>query len=1053
MASDYEAIRKENLLDYGRKVDRVGRLVANLYGDSDHFIFELLQNAEDALQRHDGDPNSRTIRFDLSAHSLRVSHYGKPFDEDDVKGICEIGEGTKEEDLSQIGRFGIGFKSVYGFTDRPQIHSGNEDFGIDKFVWPSAQPIIERDPDQTIFVMPLRDVSKNRPAIAEGLRRINLRTLLFLREIDTVEWSVSGGESGMYLQQVEELTEHVRRVTLIGESTCHDDTEQDWLVFSKPMRGDGDLVAGHVEVAFFLKDGRIAPRFPSPLVVFFPTAVETNLGLLVQGPYRTTPSRDNVPKSDPWNQACVEHTGELVVEALVWLRGRDMLDVDVLRCLPLDRSKFGDGSMFAPIYERTKAAFMAHRLLPASGGGFAASTEVKVARSGDLRGLFTPAMLGVVFDEDAPRHWLSADITDRSAPELTRYLRDVLDVDEVRPLNVIRRLTAEFLERQSNEWVCSLYEFMNGQKDLHWQARQEWPLVRLATGQHVVAHRDDVVQAYLPGAGKTSFPTVHAESCSTDNARAFLEAIGLSLPDPVDDVVRNVLPKYERDSSAFITKADYADDVGRVIDAFQTDSTARRKQLMDSVRRTYLVFAVDHSTHTKERSKPGLVYFRTDRLASLFDGVEGVLFVDQDYECLHGEKVRSMLEACGASRFLRSEEVGCALSESELRDIRVRAGLEAHTWGETSDRSLGGIEQLLNHMASLPAAERRVRAATLWEALVDVAGRTRRAFVGTYEWRYYRQSKTAEFDSALVRKLNDTAWVPSGDGEFRSPSEVSFRTLGWRADPFLQSKVRFRPAEIDLLAEKVDIEAEVLYLLKEHGLTNVGVVRDRLGLVEDFENEEGDETRSGKAVEDAVAASVGATRTPSIDDRDSEDEGAPNDGALSGYCESGEARAGRARTTDPVATKASGSSVRQPSITTFHSYVAVGPDDDDGVARLDREQRMALEEAAIELILSREPNWERTPPNNEGFDLVQVADGRECAWCEVKAMKGSLLDRPVGMSRAQFKYAQERGSAYWLYIVELAGGEDARIVRIQSPAGRAKTFTFDRGWLDVAEID
>ena len=114
---------------------------------------------------------------------------------------------------------------------------------------------------------------------------------------------------------------------------------------------------------------------------------------------------------------------------------------------------------------------------------------------------------------------------------------------------------------------------------------------------------------------------------------------------------------------------------------------------------------------------------------------------------------------------------------------------------------------------------------------------------------------------------------------------------------------------------------------------------------------------------------------------------------------------------------------------------------------------MALEEAAIELIVNREPVWECTPQNNEGFDLVQVADGQESAWCEVKAMTGSLHDRPVTMSHAQFKCAQEHDGAYWLYVVEQAGSDDARIVRIQDPAGKAKTFTFDKGWLDVAEVD
>ena len=58
-----------------------------------------------------------------------------------------------------------------------------------------------------------------------------------------------------------------------------------------------------------------------------------------------------------------------------------------------------------------------------------------------------------------------------------------------------------------------------------------------------------------------------------------------------------------------------------------------------------------------------------------------------------------------------------------------------------------------------------------------------------------------------------------------------------------------------------------------------------------------------------------------------------------------------------------------------------------------------------------------------------------------------------GLSRTQFDCAREHGEAYWLYVVESAGTDDVSLARIQDSAGRAKTFTFDHGWRDVAEAD
>jgi hypothetical protein len=68
-------------------------------------------------------------------------------------------------------------------------------------------------------------------------------------------------------------------------------------------------------------------------------------------------------------------------------------------------------------------------------------------------------------------------------------------------------------------------------------------------------------------------------------------------------------------------------------------------------------------------------------------------------------------------------------------------------------------------------------------------------------------------------------------------------------------------------------------------------------------------------------------------------------------------------------------------------------------------------------------------------------------------MAGTLEGRPVGLSRTQFDCTREHGVSNWLYVVEQAGSDDAHVVRIQDPAGQAKTFTFDHGWRAVAVMD
>jgi hypothetical protein len=140
----------------------------------------------------------------------------------------------------------------------------------------------------------------------------------------------------------------------------------------------------------------------------------------------------------------------------------------------------------------------------------------------------------------------------------------------------------------------------------------------------------------------------------------------------------------------------------------------------------------------------------------------------------------------------------------------------------------------------------------------------------------------------------------------------------------------------------------------------------------------------------------------------------------------------------------------------FISYVGTHPEDEepdpDG---LNQRTRMQLEDRAIEIIMGFEPQLRRTPAGNRGFDLYELdGNGQTNRWIEVKAMTGNLRSRPVGLSRAQFECARERGAGYWLYVVEHADDANkARVLRIQDPVAHARTFTFDYGWRQIARTD
>lgn len=47
----------------------------------------------------------------------------KPFHESDFQNLCELGGAAKLDDRKKVGKFGLGFNSVYNLTDLPQFVS------------------------------------------------------------------------------------------------------------------------------------------------------------------------------------------------------------------------------------------------------------------------------------------------------------------------------------------------------------------------------------------------------------------------------------------------------------------------------------------------------------------------------------------------------------------------------------------------------------------------------------------------------------------------------------------------------------------------------------------------------------------------------------------------------------------------------------------------------------------------------------------------------------------------------------------------------------------
>jgi hypothetical protein len=808
--ADYEKIRGENIARYGWDT-AVLDLLGQLYSERTHFIFELIQNAEDA--------GATELTFELFDDRLEVTHDGRPFTEADVRGVCGVGQSGKSGDLTKIGQFGIGFKSVYAYTKTPRVYSSDEHFRIEQYVRPFLVDPRDELGAGTLFVFPFdHDTLSPATAAAEisaALDQIEPATLLFLRNIECVRIRGAAVASSVLERVAAPRTGSSRHVTLAKEPGRGG---QEWFVWHRPLENLGHP-AHRVEIAFRVATAggkvRLVKENRSALAVFFPTEKETFLGFLIQGPYRTTPARDNVPPHDPSNQALVRETAALLADVLTELRDDGLLSVDVLQALPLDPARFQPATMFRPLFESVRAALARGTLIPAAGGGYGSAGELKLARGAGLRELFLPDQLGVLYGAGQPLAFAHASITEDRTPLLWRYLREEIGLDEVTPETVVSRITREFLELQPDAWISRFYEFLYQHSAL-WRAprfpdeqpgpARTRPIIRLEDGRHIAPFgAGDRPAAYLPGPAGTGLPTVRRAVADVPAARLFLEALTFTEPDVVAEVLDAILPRYRGLDIADLDPVQHDADLECVMRALDEAPAGRRQQLLDELQPTTFLVGENAATGERRLMTAASLYQRTKHLEIYFDGNPGAWFADDAYGPwlvqLRGMGVRDSVELRARS----ANQAGYVVIADEF--ARHERGLDGFDPGAEID----GLDFALSHPD-------HARSEYAWNVLLVP---NRHLVAGVVEKSVrdeFADASREHMKSAIGRAATSGAWLPGPDGTFFPPAELQLGDLPptYHRDEALADALGMVQQAVAEASRQLGVPAEVLWGLSAY---------------------------------------------------------------------------------------------------------------------------------------------------------------------------------------------------------------------------------------------
>ena len=782
MASDYDAICKENIEAYGTETKHLDLLGGGLYSDRTHFVYELLQNAEDA--------DAGRVEITLYTDRLEVSHDGRPFDEADVRGICGVREGTKPNDLTKIGKFGIGFKSVYAYTKAPEVHCGDEHFGIEHYVRPYAiDPIEVSAPWTTRFVFPFDQSSTSTGAaineIADRLKSLNVRTLLFLRSIDTITWKIDGGKSGYYTRGTEKR-DSARVVNVIGQVDDEKVVEESWLVFDRAIDAPDEAPVRPVEVAFRRDPNpeQIVVTKDSPLFIFFATEKDTDLGFLVQGPYKTTLARDNIPRDDPWNERLVQQTAELVIDALHRLKTMGLLSVPVLETMPIRKKDSEPERVFRPLYDRVAQALMKETLIPALGGGFIRGCDAIIGRGKEIRDLLSSEQLLVLFGDalnengGAEPHnleWLSGRITHDRTPDLRQYLMTELDIKEVTSEDFANRVDKCFFSEQADEWLVQLYKFLLRQEAL-WRTEKYRPpppirykeFVRLDDGRHVSAFKNGLVAVYLPHQGARQlpkFPTVKPALVEEKEAAEFFKKLGVREPDVVAQVLEHVLPLYEPDPDKVeVSDEDHHEHVNLIIQALRVDSTKHRI-LTERLKKIAFIVGKNAGTGEEALVTPQELYVSSEGLSVFLKENPEAWFLDTRY----GEEEREAFRTLGLKENPKIQK--------KEPDRKRHVTLER--WHGCHERGLDGFDPGcdVDHLEFAVQSPTTERSRFIWREIAIPLKHQIRGSVEKSTRKTYEESDKEQVVSTLGKQLLFNAWLPDDSGGFHKPSDISLTDL------------------------------------------------------------------------------------------------------------------------------------------------------------------------------------------------------------------------------------------------------------------------------------
>jgi len=567
--------------------------VVNMYSQKTHFIYELLQNADDAHAtmasfeilkdglyfRHNGKVMFTVSDPEQAEQDRRVGRLGS------VNSITAIGYSTKsggaDDTTIKIGKFGVGFKAVFQYTDTPMIYNTNISFRIDNFIIPTLIEEKEGVFDEgftTCFYLPFNSKNQSKEQayqeISTSLRKLK-QPILFLQHLIKLECRIKEEEivfeksvdSEKSFKKGDINARYIRTKLINGKSAY----SYFWF-FDKKIKIEGSTFP--ITVGYELYQNQTIKTEVRPyLHCFFPVNDKLDMCLYLNAPFELVSNRQNITQGDINNQI-FDELSSLAARTLLLLRDIGsksntlLLNDNIFKIVVTsDEDEYGDiVESLSPFYDKFLEILQNEAIFITEDGKYVTANEGIVAPD-EIMELMNKKQLNE-FIEHSPEGYDGEDFSfvyrkkDSKSSDIDKYLEDI-GIREINQITFAREVTTSFLEKQDESWLKKLFEFINSEScnSLLRPVKQNYgrisepyfrwsPIIRLSNGTFTSPYKEDkTLNVFLPSpANYTTLNIIDDRLLTDDNFKEILKKLDIKQPDEWDYIKNVIFPKGDVDN-------------------------------------------------------------------------------------------------------------------------------------------------------------------------------------------------------------------------------------------------------------------------------------------------------------------------------------------------------------------------------------------------------------------------------------------------------------------------------------------------------------------------